>query len=340
MNSVVTDAQGASAPELSVVVPVYGCAACLQELHRRLNDSIASICTSWEIIFIDDRAGDGSWEILEGLSASDPRVVAIRLSRNFGQQVAISAGIDKSRGQMVAIMDCDLQDPPEIIPELVRELEKGADIVLARRELAYQSLWRRCGNRVYFWLLKILSGTRIEGEYGSLSLISRKVADAYSRFTERDRHYLFIIFWLGFTIRTIRFQRARRTASKSSYTFGDLIRLAVSGLFFQTTKLLRWVVQLGFLIALAGGGYGAYLVFSTLVLGNTPPPGWTSLIVIVLVMSGTILVSIGVVGLYVARIFEQTKARPLYVIDTELRNSKLEASTRTARPALTRRAAS
>ncbi len=307
-----------SSIELSVVIPVYGCAGCLRELHARLTSAISSICPSWEIIFVDDRAVDGSWKVLQELAAKDPRVVAIRFSRNFGQQIAISAGIERSKGQMVAVMDCDLQDPPEVIPDLVSEYRKGADVVLARRESTYQGIRRRLSNRLYFWLLELLSGTRIDGSYGSLSLISRKVADAYTRFTESDRHYLFIIFWLGFTVRTVRFERRRSAAAASSYTYADLIRLAISGIFFQTTRLLRWVVQLGFLIALIGVSYGSYLAIGTMILGHAPPQGWTSLIVIVLFMSGVTITCVGIVGLYVARIFEQTKSRPLYILDEEL----------------------
>lgn len=310
------------APELSVVIPVYGCAQCLIELHKRLNASIETVCESWEIIFVDDRAPDGSWQILQSLAAADSRVVAIRFSKNFGQQMAISAGIQRSRGQMVAVMDCDLQDPPEIIPQLVAEFRKGTDMVLARRVAHLQSPLRRWSNRFYFRFLQFLSGTRIDGDYCSLSILSRKVADAYSRFTEVDRHYLFILFWLGFSFRTVDYQRQRRASGESSYSYADLIRLALSGIFFQTTRLLAWVAQLGLLVAVIGILYGLQLMFGTLVLGHAPPQGWTSLIVIVLFTSGAIIASVGIVGLYVARIFEQMKGRPLYIIDVELRDGQ------------------
>jgi dolichol-phosphate mannosyltransferase len=306
-------------PELSVVIPVYGCATCLVRLHDRLNKAIAGVCKSWEIIFVDDRSPDNAWEAISDLAENDARVVAVRLSRNFGQQVAISAGIEKARGQMIVVMDCDLQDPPEFIPTLVNEYRDGGEIVLAHRESAYQNAFRRSANRFYFWLLGLLSGTRIDGRFGSFSLISRKVADAYSRFVESDRHYLFIIFWLGFDVRVVRYQRETRTDAKSGYTYGDLLRLAISGIFFQTTRLMRWVVQLGFIIALIGALYGLYLTLGVLLLQHQPPQGWTSVIVLLLFMSGVVIFSVGIVGLYVARIFEQTKARPLYVVDEELR---------------------
>jgi glycosyltransferase involved in cell wall biosynthesis len=309
-------------PELSIVIPVYGCATCLVRLHNRLNQALAGICDGWEIIFVDDRSPDNSWETLKSLAEADARVIAVRLSRNFGQQIAISAGIEKARGKMIVVMDCDLQDPPEFIPALVSEFRNGAEIVLAQRESAYQSSLRRSANRFYFWLLGLLSGTKIDGKFGSFSLISRKVADAYSRFVEIDRHYLFIIFWLGFDVRVVPYKRESRTESASAYSYGDLLRLAISGIFFQTTRLMRWVVQFGFVIALIGLLYGLYLSLGVLLFERQPPQGWTSVIVLMLFMSGVIIVSIGIVGLYVARIFEQTKLRPLYVVDEELRVSE------------------
>lgn len=314
--------KAADAPELSVVIPVYGCADSLQRLHERLTKAVAGICTSWEFIFVDDRARDGSWEILEQLCTTDPHVIAVRFSRNFGQQIAISAGIERACGKMVAVMDCDLQDPPEAIPDLVKELGKGTDIVLARRTSKYQSKRRLWANRCYFFLLRLMTGARIDGEYGSLSIMSRKVADAYLRFTERDRHYLFIIFWLGFTVRTLQFERHSRAGAKSSYSYAGLLRLAVGGIFFQTARLLQWMVQFGFVCSLVGVIYGIYLVFNVVALRHEPPQGWTSVIVVLLFMSGVTITSIGIVGLYVARVFEQVKARPLYVVDLELRHSQ------------------
>jgi glycosyltransferase involved in cell wall biosynthesis len=313
--------------ELSVVIPVYGCVTCLVRLHERLNKALTGVCKSWELIFVDDRSPDNAWETLKSIAEADARVIAVRLSRNFGQQIAISAGITKARGKAIVVMDCDLQDPPEFIPTLLKEFRSGSEIVLAHRESAYQSSLRRSANRFYFWMLELLSGTKIDGKFGSFSLISRKVADAYSRFVEIDRHYLFIIFWLGFDVRVVPYKRESRTESSSAYSYRDLLRLAISGIFFQTTRLMRWVVQLGFVIALVGVLYGLYLSLGVLLFQRQPPQGWTSVIVLMLFMSGVIIVSIGIVGLYVARIFEQTKLRPLFVIDEELRADVIAPAT-------------
>lgn len=306
---------------ISVVIPVYGCASYLGELHERLTETLREVGDTWEIIFVDDCSSDGSWEILRSLAMTDRRVVALRLSRNFGQQMAITAGLAETRGAHAVVMDCDLQDPPEVIPALLAEAEKGADIVLARRKSKYQSRFRHWANRIYFSMLSKLARTEIEGDCGSLSLISRQVIEAFKRFTECDRHYLFILRWLGFEIRYIDFERARRADGRSAYTFGTLIALALSGIFFQTTVFLRWVIYMGLAVSAAGIAAGIYYALNTL-LGGSPPPGWTSLIVINLFLGGIIIISVGIVGLYVARIFEQSKGRPLYVVDRRIENGE------------------
>lgn len=313
-------------PELSVVVSVYGCASSVRELHARLTATLVEAVDEWEIILVDDRATDGSWEIIDAVARADPRVVAIRLSRNFGQQAAIAAGIAHAAGQWVAIMDCDLQDPPELLPRLLEEGRKGADVVLARRKNQYHGVARQIANYVYFRLLSLMSGTRTDGEFGSLGLMSHKVARAYRQFSETDRHHMFIVNWLGFDARTIEYQRAHRADGQGAYTLAALFNLAVSGIFFQTTRLLRWVVYMGFAISLTGFPLGLYLAIGTLFLERTPPPGWTALIVVNLFLGGIIIISVGIVGLYVSRVFQQVKARPLYIVDELVRVGETEQS--------------
>lgn len=300
-------------PDLSVVIPVYGCAACLEALHARLSMTLTTAVDSFEVIYVDDRAPDNAWPILERLADGDPRIVALRLSRNFGQHAAITAGLAESRGRWVVVMDCDLQDPPELIPQLLAEARAGADIVLAQREGVYQSPWRLAANRLYYRFLSAVTGVPMTGEAGAFSIIARKVVDAFVRFRDIDRHYLFILRWLGFETRTIVYGRAERAAGHSSYTLRRLIIHALNGIFFQTTAFLHWVIYGGIGISLIGLLFGAYLVLSG--LSGNRLPGWTSLIVVNLVLGGAIILSIGVVGLYVGKIFEQVKERPLYVID-------------------------
>jgi dolichol-phosphate mannosyltransferase len=298
---------------LSVVVPVYKCDACLAALHQRLKQSLEGVVPSFEIVFVDDRSPDDSWQILRALAQDDERVRIVRLSRNFGQHPAITAGLEVARGGWIVVMDCDLQDPPETIPHLYARAQDGYDIVYARRTSRRGSWFRRTAARWYFRVLNSSLGTDFDPDYGNFTIISRKVRDAFLRFRDKDRHYLMILRWLGFDHASIDFVPAQRYAGESSYTLRMLSRFAIDGLFFQTTTLLRWSIYVGFTAAFCGvimAGVFAAKYF----LGHTFP-GWTSLAVLLLVLGGLIIATVGVSGLYIGRIFTQVKDRPLYVVD-------------------------
>lgn len=311
--------------ELSIVVPVYGCRDCLERLYQQVTSAVKPITTSYEIVFVDDRSPDGAWPLLEDISASDSRVKAVRLSRNFGQHAAITAGLATSRGEWTVVMDCDLQDPPEAIPALYAKAKEGFDVVLARRVQRSHSAIRLAGARAYFKLLNMFMGTNIDGAYGTFSILSRKVVDAYLSLGDRERHYLFVLYWLGFEHGTIEVDHKERGSGTSSYTIGRLLRHAVSGVFFQTTNLLLYIVYLGFLIATIGLVGVVYLVY--LYAFSHPPAGFTSLAVLLLLIGGFIIISTGVTGLYIGRVFQQVKGRPLYVIDTVTRESTVQKAT-------------
>jgi len=315
---------GTQKVELSVVVPVYACATCLHALHERLTATLAGMGVEYELVFVDDRALDGSWDVLQQLAAEDPRIRAYRLSRNFGQHVAITAGLAKTSGAWVVVMDCDLQDPPEEIPNLYATAREGYDIVFARRMDRPGSHLRKTAARAYFKLLNAVAGTEIDRSYGTLSIISRKVANAYLEFRDCDRHYLFILYWLGFNHASIEFPYAERHSGRSSYGLRTLVRHAVDGLVFQTTVVLRWIVFMGFALAGSGALLAAYFV--AIHIGGSSPPGWTSLAIFVLILSGFVITSSGVVGLYVGKIFEQVKGRPLYVLDEAIEGSRPAAA--------------
>jgi polyisoprenyl-phosphate glycosyltransferase len=300
-------------PELSVVVPVYGCRDCLRALHKRLDNASAAIPGAVEFIFVDDRGQDEAWEVLCDLARADSRVSAYRLSKNYGQHAAITAGIAQASGNWILVMDCDLQDPPEDIPRLYARAQEGYDIVLARRHRRSDSVHRRLLSRLYFKLLNVFSGSSLDGEFGTFSVISRKVADAYLRFRDHDRHYLFILNWLGFERGSIEYHPAARAAGRSGYSFRKLVAHALDGLFFQTTVLLRWIVYLGFGLALAGGAAAVYVAVARIT--GTAYPGWASLVVLQLLLGGFIIASTGVTGLYIGRVFDQVRERPLFVID-------------------------
>jgi polyisoprenyl-phosphate glycosyltransferase len=305
---------------VSVVVPVYRSAETLRELHARVVDALAEIGEPFELVLVEDGGEDGSWEILAALARSDPRVRAVRLSRNFGQHAAITAGLELARGRWIVVMDCDLQDPPEEIGRLYAKALEGYDVVFAKRKQRGGSRLRRLGSRAYFRLLRAFTGTEADAEYGTFSIVSRPVRDAFLRLTDRNRHYLFILYWLGFRQTAVEFDYGERAAGKSSYTLRALVAHAFAGLFFQTTVLLRWVIYLGFLLAFAGVAAAAY--FGIARVTATAYPGWTSLIVLILLVGGFIIISTGVTGLYIGQVFEEVRRRPLYVIAEEAGSTK------------------
>jgi dolichol-phosphate mannosyltransferase len=300
--------------EISVVVPVYRSEASLEPLYERLRATLSGLTPLWQIIFVEDRGPDGSWAVLERLAKADPRVTALRLSRNFGQHAAITAGFTRSVGRWTVVMDCDLQDPPEVISRLYAAAQSGHDIVFARRAHRTHSRLRRLVAKGYFALLRATTGASIDERYGSFSMVSRKVVDAYLRFKDRDRHYLFILYWLGFTTAAIDYAQGERASGKSAYSLKQLLAHAFAGVFFQTTAILRWIVYLGFAISASGFLLATYFLYRYAVYG-VKQEGWISLAVLVLVLSGTIITTTGVAGLYTGKMFEQAKERPLFVVD-------------------------
>jgi polyisoprenyl-phosphate glycosyltransferase len=303
-------------PQISVVVPVYRCTPCLTPLYERVVNAIEGLVAEFELVFVDDRGGDGAWETIAELSRRDRRVRGIRLSRNFGQHSAITAGLAAARGDWAVVMDCDLQDPPEEIPRLWAKAAEGYDIVYGRRKSKPTSAVRRLTARLYFKGLNVFTGAGIEGEYGSFSLISRDVIDGFLRFRDQDRHYLFILHWLGFDWAAVDYEPSVRHEGESSYSLSSLLRHGLDGMFFQTTVLLRWIVYFGFLLSVLGGLLALYFVVAR--LAGSAYPGWTSIAVILLLVSGFIIVSTGITGLYIGKVFEQVKERPLFVVDREI----------------------
>jgi polyisoprenyl-phosphate glycosyltransferase len=305
-----------SRPQLSVVVPVYGCTPCLRPLHERVTAAVAPLVEDFEIILVDDRGGGGAWETIAELAAADDRVRGVRLSRNFGQHAAITAGLAASRGAWAVVMDCDLQDPPEEIPRLWAKAAEGFDVVYGRRKSKPTTFIRRMTARLYFKGMNVFAGAGMDGEYGTFSLISRDVIDGFLRFRDQDRHYLFILHWLGFDATAVDYEPARRYEGKSSYSLTRLLKHATDGMFFQTTVLLRWIVYLGFVLSTLGVLMAIYFTISNLT--GSAYPGWTSIAVIMLLATGFIVASTGITGLYIGKVFEQVKDRPLYVVDREI----------------------
>ncbi len=309
----------ASSPLLSVVVPVYGCVDSLPELVQRVVSAVVEADWVAEVVLVDDCSPDDSWSTIESLVSSRSEVVGVRLSRNFGQHAAITAGLATCKGQKVVVVDCDLQDPPELIPEMLR-LAVEYDVVLGRRQGNYQSRPRLLLARLYSRLVSIIAGTQFDPAIGTFSLIDRKVVDAFLKLGEHDRHFIFAIHWLGFKQTTIDFLRQPRSVGASSYSLRRRLSHAMHGIMFQNTRFLNLVVFTGFTTATLGSGLGAYTIFRRITASALP--GWTSTVSILLFTFGTLVTIQGVIGLYIGRIFQEVKGRPLYLIDHVLRTPK------------------
>lgn len=304
---------GRGTVEISVVVPVYRCGDCLAELHRRVCATLEALTPDFELVLVDDGSPDNAWDAVRALAQSDPRSRGLRLSRNFGQHAAITAGLAASRGRWVVVMDCDLQDPPEEIPRLYAKALEGYDVVLSRREERLESLPRRLAASAYFRFHNMIARGNLHTNYTNLSVISRKVVDSFLALRDHDRQYLLILHWLGYRRAELEVKQSDRYTGRSSYSFRQLAKVAVDGVFFQSTVLLRWIVYLGFLLALVGAALAGYAVLSWATGHHLP--NWTALPMFGLFLAAFIIISGGVTGLYVGKIFEQVKGRPLFVVD-------------------------
>jgi polyisoprenyl-phosphate glycosyltransferase len=301
-------------PLVSVVAPIFNEEATLDELHRRLTPALAPLGT-YEIVLVDDGSTDGSWSRLLELAARDPKLRLLRLSRNFGHQAALSAGLDAARGDAVILMDADLQDPPEVIPSLVAKWHEGFDVVYAiRADRVGESRIRLVSISLFYRLLRRISPTDIPRNAGDFRLLSRRAADANSAMPERAPFLRGMTSWICFRQTGVVYSREARFAGVSKYPPAKLVRLAFDGITSFSTAPIKLVTALGFVLVLfciVVLGWTVYVRFFT----SHHPQGWTSVIALVLLLGGVQLLSLGVIGQYVARIFDETKQRPVYLVD-------------------------
>lgn len=307
--------------DISVVIPVYGCRAALPELHRRLCESLSRITPSFEIILVDDCCPQDSWSEIQKLCAADRRVVGLHLSRNFGQIRAITAGLDRSRGDWVVVMDCDLQDRPESIPALYAKAQEGYDVVFARRAGRKDSGVTRLLSRLFYKVYDYFTDGAYDSAICNFSISRRLVIDSYCRMREQNRAFTMFIRWLGFRQAAIDLPAEARYEGKSSYNLRKKLRMAFEIITSQSNKPLLFAIQVGFGIAALAGLYILYLVARYFAGGIQP--GWTSIVASIYLMGGILLGAIGVVGVYVGNIFNEVKHRPLYVV-AETRNGEEE----------------
>jgi dolichol-phosphate mannosyltransferase len=302
-------------PFISVVVPVYRAERILPILAKRLTASLAALQRSYEIILVDDRSPDGSWEVIRQMAMTHPCMVAMRLSRNFGQHYAITAGLDAARGEWTVIMDCDLQDQPEEISGLLALAEQGYDVVLARRKVRRDRLPKRIFSRLFYVVFNFLSGYRMDPTVGAFRIMHRRVVDAYLSMREVSRLFGGLIEWLGFETAYLDVEHASRYDGRSSYNFRSMTRLALDGMIAFSNRPLYLSIAIGLAMSFLSAGFGAALVIRYFLNPRIGVPGWLSTVTLTTFTGGLILLNLGVLGVYLGRIYDQTKGRPLYVVD-------------------------
>ncbi len=298
--------------DISVVVPVYGCRAALKELYERLTKVLKEMTDKYEIILVNDNCPQKSIEVIQEICEKDKKVVGIELSRNFGQMKAILAGLDYSTGKWVVVMDCDLQDRPEEIPNLYKKAQEGYDVVFARRKKRKDSLLKVLVSKTFYKIYSWAADVKYDASLCNFSISNRTVIDSYCKMREEHRAYVMYIQWLGFKQATLDVEHNERYEGKSSYNFKKRMKMASDIIFSQSDKLLKFIVKCGFTVTFLSLIAVIYIIVRHFVYPNTPQ-GWTSLISIICFMSGIIISVIGVVGIYVGNIFTQIKERPLYI---------------------------
>jgi polyisoprenyl-phosphate glycosyltransferase len=304
--------------ELSVLVPCYRDEAGLSELHRRLKAVCDGLRVSYELIFLDDGSPDRTWKEISELARRDERVVGIKLSRNHGHQLAVTAGLQLAKGNRVLIIDSDLQDPPELLPEMMRLMDEGADNVYGQR-LSRKGvpLWKKLCYTAYYKILSMLAGCDIPPDTGDFRLISRRVVDIVNDMPEHHRFLRGMISWVGFRQVAIQYHRDARFAGESGYTLAKLFGIAVDGITSFSIKPLRLASLLGAIfggLCFIGFAYSIFVYFH----GSTTVAGWTSLMAVILLTASLQFFVLGMIGEYVGRMFIEQKKRPLVLIDEVL----------------------
>jgi len=307
-------------PLLSIATPVYKTESLVGTLVERIRAAARTVTEDFEVLLVEDGSPDNSWAAIVRECDRDPRIRGVRLSRNFGQHPAITAALEYARGDFVVIMDCDLQDDPDYIPSLYDKCRQGFDVVFARRRVRRFGWWKNLSARIYYTIFRWLAGVAYDPNIGSYSIISRKVVDAFLLFGDYRRGYVIVLHWLGFSRGYVEVEHRERPDGRSSYSAWQLMVHALTLTLTYSEKPLHLSIYIGSVLSLLSFVFGGWFIvryFNSNV--GQLALGWTSLMISHLFLSGLILISLGVIGLYMGRIFEQVKHRPIYVV-REMRN--------------------
>ena len=315
------ESRTAGAERLSVVVPCYNEQEVLPEFHRRLAGVLEALGLPWEVVYVNDGSRDGTLGVMRGLQAACPQVAVVDLSRNFGKEIAMTAGLDACVGDAVVVIDADLQDPPELIPQLVAEWRAGFDMVYARRDSRLgETALKKATARVFYRVIGKLSRVSIPADTGDFRLMSRRAVDALLQLREQHRFMKGLFAWVGFPQKAVLYRRDPRFAGDTKWNYWKLWNFAVEGITSFSTVPLRLATYCGIGIAFIAFIYAGWIFYKTLAYGESVK-GYPSLMVVLLFLGGGQLIGIGVLGEYLGRMFNETKNRPLYFLNEHLPSS-------------------
>lgn len=303
-----------SAPDVSVVVPIYNEKENLPELRRRLVAALTQTGRTWEWVAVNDGSRDGSDGILKGFHQEEARIKLVSLSRNFGHQPAVTAGIHAATGKCVILIDGDLQDPPEVIPQMVEMWLAGFDVVLGERTARAERGTRGIGFRLFYPLLRLVTDLPSAPDAGIFGLMDRRVVDEFNKLPERNRFIPGLRSWLGFKTGSVLYERQERAAGKPKQTLRRLLKYAIDGMLSFSYKPLKAVTAFGFIVAGVGFLTAIFFVIRRLTGHDPAVTGFTTLLVMTMLLGGIQLICVGILGEYVGRIYEEVKQRPLYVV--------------------------
>ena len=304
--------------KLSIISPVYNAEMVLDQLVERIEAAVTKITNDFEIILIEDGSPDKSWIVIEDLAKSKKHVKGIKLSRNFGQHYAISAGIDNCNGDWIVVMDCDLQDQPEEIQKLYNKATEGYDIVYGRRHQRMDGFIKKAFSKFFHKLLSYLTGLQYDSTVANFGIYSKKVIENLKFMNDKIRFFPSMVKWVGFKSASVDIEHAQRTNGSSNYDFKKLSKLALDVILSTSDKPMRLTVRLGIYVAFFALLFGLYVILRAVFFGFSVS-GYASIIFSIWFLSGIILATLGIVGLYVGKIFEGVKNRPVYIIEKETR---------------------
>ena len=306
---------GAKTEILSVIVPAYNEQEVLPEFHRRVTSVLQSLALDYEIVYVNDGSKDKTLELLQELQSDDRNTAIVDLSRNFGKEIALTAGLDYARGDAVVVIDADLQDPPELIPELISGWREGYDVVYATRAAREgETFMKKATAHLFYRVVQSISRFKIPEDTGDFRLLSRRAVDALKQLREQHRFMKGLFAWIGYPQKAVPYRRDPRFAGETKWNYWKLWNFAIEGITSFTIAPLKLATYVGLIVALGAFSYGGFIIVRTLIFGN-PVAGYPSLLVAVLFLGGVQLVALGIIGEYLGRMFDETKGRPLYLVN-------------------------